>query len=93
MLDTIEVLFSAFTNEVIVRSEIKRLFQWLADKGVTAIVTGESGEGTITRHGLEEYVADFVVVLSHLVTDETATGGCASSSTAVRPTAPTSSRS
>ena len=73
VLDTIEVLFSAFTNEVIVRSEIKRLFQWLADRGVTAIVTGESGEGAITRHGLEEYVADFVVVLSHIVTDETAT--------------------
>ena len=73
VLDTIEVLFSAFTNEVIVRSEIKRLFQWLADKGVTAIVTGESGEKTITRHGLEEYVADFVIVLSHLVSDETAT--------------------
>ena len=44
VLDTIEVLFSAFTNEVIVRSEIKRLFRWLADRGVTAIVTGESGE-------------------------------------------------
>ncbi len=73
VLDTIEVLFSAFTNEVIVRSEMKRLFQWLADKGVTAIVTGESGEKTITRHGLEEYVADFVVVLTHLVNDETAT--------------------
>jgi circadian clock protein KaiC len=73
VLDTIEVLFSAFTNEVVVRSEIKRLFQWLSDKGVTAIVTGESGERTITRHGLEEYVADFVVVFSHLVTDETAT--------------------
>ncbi len=73
VLDTIEVLFSAFTNEVVVRSEIKRLFQWLADRGVTAIVTGESGERSITRHGLEEYVADFVVVLSHLVTDETAT--------------------
>ena len=63
----------AFTNEVIVRSEIKRLFQWLADKGVTAIVTGESGEKSISRHGLEEYVADFVVVLTHLVNDETAT--------------------
>jgi len=73
VLDTIEVLFSAFTNEVIVRSEIKRLFQWLADKGVTAIVTGESGEKTISRHGLEEYVADFVVVLTHVVNDETAT--------------------
>ena len=73
VLDTIEVLFSAFEDEVIVRAEIKRLFQWLADRGVTAIVTGESGDRHITRHGLEEYVADFVVVFNHLVNDETAT--------------------
>jgi len=73
VLDTIEVLFSAFNDEVIIRAEIKRLFRWLADRGVTAIVTGESGQGEITRHGLEEYVADFVVVLNHLVSDETAT--------------------
>lgn len=73
VLDTIEVLFSAFNDEVIIRSEIKRLFRWLADRGVTAVVTGESGQGLITRHGLEEYVADFVVVLTHLVSDETAT--------------------
>jgi circadian clock protein KaiC len=73
VLDTIEVLFSAFKDEVVIRAEIKRLFQWLADRGVTAIVTGESGERSITRHGLEEYVADCVVVLSHLVDDETAT--------------------
>jgi circadian clock protein KaiC len=73
VLDTIEVLFSAFSDEIIIRAEIKRLFQWLSDRGVTAIVTGESGEKAITRHGLEEYVADFVVVFSHVVTDETAT--------------------
>jgi len=73
VLDTIEVLFSAFKDQIIIRAEIKRLFQWLADRGVTAIVTGESGERHITRHGLEEYVADFVVVFNHLVNDETAT--------------------
>ena len=73
VLDTIEVLFSAFSDEIIIRAEIKRLFQWLADRGVSAIVTGESGGKAITRHGLEEYVADFVVVFNHLVTDETAT--------------------
>jgi circadian clock protein KaiC len=73
VLDTIEVLFSAFKDEIIVRAEIKRLFQWLADRGVTAIVTGEGGERSITRHGLEEYVADFVVVLTHLIDNETAT--------------------
>jgi circadian clock protein KaiC len=73
VLDTIEVLFSAFKDQIIIRAELKRLFQWLADRGVTAVVTGESGERTITRHGLEEYVADFVVVFNHLVNDETAT--------------------
>jgi circadian clock protein KaiC len=73
VLDTIEVLFSAFSDEIIIRAEIKRLFRWLADRGVTAVVTGESGEKAITRHGLEEYVADFVVVFNHVVTDETAT--------------------
>jgi circadian clock protein KaiC len=73
VLDTIEVLFSAFKDQVLIRAEIKRLFQWLADRGVTAVVTGESGQKLITRHGLEEYVADFVVVFNHLVTDETAT--------------------
>jgi circadian clock protein KaiC len=73
VLDTVEVLFSAFKDQIIIRAELKRLFQWLADRGVTAIVTGESGERHITRHGLEEYVADFVVVLNHLVNDETAT--------------------
>ena len=73
VLDTIEVLFSAFEDEVVIRAEIKRLFQWLADRDVTAIVTGESGDSTFTRRGLEEYVADFVVVLTHLVDDMTAT--------------------
>ena len=93
VLDTIEVLFSAFKDEVIIRAELKRLFQWLADRGVTAIVTGESGERRITRHGLEEYVADFVVVLNHLSTTRRPRGACASSSTAARRTAPTSSPS
>ena len=73
VLDTIEVLFAAFSDQNIIRAEIKRLFRWLADKGVTAIVTGESGERSITRQGLEEYVADFVLVFNHLINDETAT--------------------
>jgi circadian clock protein KaiC len=73
VLDTIEVLFSAFKDEIIIRSEMKRLFRWLAERGVTAVVTAESGAEGITRHGLEEYVADCVVVLNHLVDDETAT--------------------
>ncbi|MFP4026176.1 MAG: circadian clock protein KaiC [Candidatus Brocadiia bacterium] len=65
VLDTIEVLFSSFESSRIIRSEICRLFDWLKDKGVTAIVTGERGENTLTRYGLEEYVSDCVIVLKH----------------------------
>ena len=66
-LDTIEVLFSALSNQGILRAELQRLFRWLKDKGVSAIITGERGDGTITRFGLEEYVADCVILLDHRV--------------------------
>ena len=72
-LDTIEVLFSGMTNENILRSELRRLFRFLKDKGVTAIITGEQGEQTFTRFGLEEYVADCVIVLPHTVDHQVAT--------------------
>src|SRR6185369_13573970 len=65
VLDTIETLFSGFTNEVILRSELKRLFGFLKEKKVTAVITGEQGERTLTRFGLEEYVADCVIFLNH----------------------------
>jgi circadian clock protein KaiC len=65
VLDTIEVLFSSIGNEAIVRSELVRLFRWLKDRGLTAIVTGERGGSHLTRFGLEEYVADCVIVLDH----------------------------
>lgn len=73
VLDTIEALFSGFSNESILRAELRRLFRWLKDKGVTAIVTGEKGELLLTKHGLEEYVADCVICLDHRVTDQIAT--------------------
>jgi circadian clock protein KaiC len=73
VLDTIECLFSGFTNEVILRAELKRLFTFLKDKGVTAVITGEQGEKTLTRFGLEEYVADCVIFLSHKVDQQIAT--------------------
>ena len=65
VLDTVEGLFAGFTDEAFLRAELKRLFRWLKDKGVTAIITGEQGEKTLTRHGLEEYVADCVISLAH----------------------------
>lgn len=73
VLDTIENLFSGLTNEGILRAELRRLFQFLKDKGVTAIITGESGEKTLTRQGLEEYVSDCVIVLDHRVVNQIST--------------------
>ncbi len=73
VLDTIESLFSGMTNTALLRSEIRRLFQWLKNKGVTAIITGERGEGTLTRHGLEEYVSDCVILLDFRVIEQIAT--------------------
>jgi circadian clock protein KaiC len=73
VLDTIETLFAALTNTHIIRSELRRLFGWLKEKGVTAIITGERGDGTLTRHGLEEYVSDCVISLDQRVTDQIAT--------------------
>ena len=69
VLDTIEVLYSGLSNTGIIRAELRRLFRWLKDKGVTTIVTGErGGETTLTRHGLEEYVSDCVIFLDNRIT-------------------------
>jgi circadian clock protein KaiC len=73
MLDTIEALFSGFPNETVLRSEIRRLFRWLKEKGVTTIITAERGEGTLTRQGLEEYVSDCVILLDNRVIDQITT--------------------
>ena len=73
VLDTIETLFSGLQNEGILRAELRRLFRWLKDKGVTAIITGERGDGTLTRRGLEEYVSDCVILLDHRITDQVST--------------------
>jgi circadian clock protein KaiC len=70
VLDTVESLFSGLPNPLILRAELRRLFRWLKDKGVTAIITGERGEDTLTRQGLEEYVSDCVIVLDHRVLDQ-----------------------
>ena len=70
VLDTIESLFAGLPNPLILRAELRRLFRWLKDKGVTAIITGERGDETLTRQGLEEYVSDCVIVLDHRVTDQ-----------------------
>lgn len=73
VLDTIEVLFAGMSNEPILRSELRRLFYWLKQKGVTAVITGERGTETLTRYGLEEYVADCVVLLDNIVNERIAT--------------------
>ncbi len=73
VLDTIESLFSGIENPAVLRSEIRRLFQWLKEKGVTTIITGERGDKTLTRQGLEEYVSDCVILLDFRVIDQIAT--------------------
>ncbi len=74
VLDTVEALFAGLPNEAILRSELRRLFRWLKDRKITAIITGEKGDGTaITRHGLEEYVADCVIVLDQRVRGQIST--------------------
>ena len=72
-LDTIEALFAGLPNHAIVRAELRRLFRWLKDRGMTAVITGEKGEASITRYGLEEYVADCVIVLDQRVSEQVCT--------------------
>lgn len=73
VLDTIEAIFASFSNPAILRSELRRLFYWLKEKGVTAVITGERGQGQLTRQGLEEYVSDCVILLDHRVHDQVST--------------------
>jgi len=73
VLDTLETLFGGLSNAAIVRSELRRLFRWLKGKGVTGVITAERGDGTLTRHGLEEYVSDCVILLDHRVTEQLST--------------------
>jgi circadian clock protein KaiC len=73
VLDTIESLFAGLKNDAILRSELRRLFNWLKDQGVTAVITGERGKGLLTRQGLEEYISDAVILLDHRVRDQVST--------------------
>ena len=73
VLDTLETLFGGLSNAAVLRSELRRLFRWLKDRGVTAVVTGERGEASLTRQGLEEYVSDCVIVLDHRVEENLST--------------------
>jgi circadian clock protein KaiC len=73
VLDTIEALFAGLSNPGILRAELRRLFRWLKDKRLTAVLTGERGDATLTRQGLEEYVSDAVILLDHRVQDQVST--------------------
>jgi len=73
VLDTIEALFSGLNNQAVLRSEVRRLFAWLKDRGMTTVITGERGDGTLTRQGLEEYVSDCVILLDHRVSGQIST--------------------
>jgi circadian clock protein KaiC len=73
VLDTIESLFSGLSNPALLRAELRRLFRWLKDRGVTAVITGERGDGALTRQGLEEYVSDCVLLLDHRLQQQVST--------------------
>lgn len=73
VIDTLEMLLGGLANYGVVRAELRRLFEWLKERGVTAIITAERGDGKLTRHGLEEYVSDCVIVLDHRVVDQIST--------------------
>jgi circadian clock protein KaiC len=73
VIDTLETIFSALSNQAVLRAELVRLFSWLKERGVTTIITAEKGDGALTRHGLEEYVSDCVVVLDHRVNEQIST--------------------
>ena len=70
VLDSLESPFASITNPGILRLEIKRLFRWLKNKKVTAIVTGEPGKDAYTRHGMEEYISDCIILLDNRVSEE-----------------------
>ena len=72
-LDTLEALFSGFSDQAILRAELRRLFRWLKDRNLTAVVTAEKGQNMLTRNGLEEYVSDCVILLDHRVQDQIST--------------------
>jgi circadian clock protein KaiC len=72
-IDTLETIFSGFDNQGLLRQEIRRLFRWLKDRRLTTVITGERGEGSLTRHGLEEYVSDCVILLDHRVENQIST--------------------
>ena len=73
VLDSVQALFAGVGDSAILRSELQRLFRWLEEHNLTAIVTGEAGIDTLTRHGLEEYIADCVIALDHRVTEQIST--------------------
>ena len=73
VLDTIETLFAGFNDAALLRAELRRLFGWIKDRGLTAVITGERGDGQLTRQGLEEYVSDCVILLDNRVEDQITT--------------------
>ncbi len=73
VLDSIEALFSNLSSETILRAELRRLFSWLRERGLTTIITGERGQGTLTRYGIEEYISDCVILLDNRVEDQVTT--------------------
>jgi circadian clock protein KaiC len=72
-IDTLETIFGGFDNQALLREEIRRLFRWLKERDLTAVITAERGDGTLTRQGMEEYVSDCVLLLDHRIIDQVST--------------------
>lgn len=73
VIDNVEALFAAFSSPSLIRTELRRLFRWLKDHQLTTVITAERGDGTLTRHGIEEYLSDCVIVLDDRVVQDVAT--------------------
>lgn len=73
LVDSVEALFAGLSSQMVLRAELRRLFRWLKERGLTSVVTAERGEGHLTRHGLEEYLSDAVILLDSRIRDELAT--------------------
>ena len=72
VLDALDTLFIGLDSQIL-RSEIKRLFFWLKEKKVTAIITSEVGDIFLTRLGFEEVVADCVIELNNRLNNQIST--------------------
>ena len=71
-VDSVGAIFSQFEDQSIIRRELYRIASALKDMGTTAVLTAERTEdyGPIARHGVEEFIADNVMVFRNALGGE-----------------------